>query len=682
MSGEGPQLIKESLSFAAFVGRYTKLQRRGGRLAACCPIHKEKTPSFYLDEAKGFFHCFGCGRGGDLIRFCMEVEGLEFLDALEYLAEVAGVELPKRGQVGPGRETVEKIREVNEAATAYFQSQLARNDAAKEYLRKRGITDGTVRLFRLGLATAQWDGLYTHLLQKFDAKLLASSGLFKEGRTDKPYDLFRNRIIFPIRDVYGHTVAFGGRLFTEEEGPKYINSPETPLYVKGKHVYNLDFAKAFLKKKPEAGVLVVEGYMDVIQLYQAGVCNVIAGLGTAFTPDQGKLLKRFAKRIVLNYDGDAAGFKAARAAIEVFLPLDLELGVVTLPDKLDPDDFIRKHGVAAFNQKLVQAEDFLDYLVRYLSDGKSLDQNPHMRSQVAHELVEIIDKIPDPVIHDHYMNRTSTALSLSLAVLEQLHKPAPKTVPPPRPARPPRGADRPEGGRSARPSAPPAEAPASLPPSTTDEHAPISYAPSDDFAPQSYAPESEPAPFSYGPSPSDELMPPTYGPEAEAGAPPPARSRPPEPSPRDRSRRNWWSGPLTKIEQEFLFHVMHSDNFIDSVAERHREILPKILANVFADRRWVLDFIYDKESTSIVERLEAVPDEFRNTLAAVHFSEEFNEEDSARLDQLCPDLLRAMLERLAELNHQRMRALPPSEEERKKALMRQNLEYRRQAARL
>ncbi len=686
MSGEGPQLVKESLSFAAFVGRYTKLQRRGGRLVACCPIHKEKTPSFYLDENKGFFHCFGCGRGGDLIRFCMEIEGLEFLDALEYLAEVAGVELPKRGQAGPGREMVEKIREVNEVATAFYQSQLARNEVALAYLRERGISDATARLFRLGLAPAQWDGLYLHLAQKFDSKLLASSGLFKEGRTDKPYDLFRGRIIFPIRDVYGHTIAFGGRKYTEEEGPKYINSPETPLYTKGKHVYNLDFAKAFLKKKPEAGVVVVEGYMDVIQLYQAGVCNVIAGLGTAFTPEQGKLLKRFAKRIVLNYDGDAAGFKATRAAIEVFLPLDLELGVVSLPDKLDPDDFIRQKGAAVYNQKLAQAEDFLDYLVRYLADGKAIEQSPHLRSQVAHELVEIIDKIPDPVIHDHYMGRTASALSLSLAVLEQLHKPPPKGAPAPSRQRQTQA----ESGERSRARDPKA-APKPAAPKAPAEPPPPSYGPEDEeprfyesdeeasALPMAYGPADEPQPASYGP-PVPEPQPDSYGPSQPQA--PPSYAPAPSPSPRDRTRRAWWNGPLTKIEQEFLFHVMHSDNFIDAVAEQHREILPKILANVFADRRWVLDFIYDKNATNIVERLEGVPEEYRGVLAAVHFSGEFNEEDSARLDQLCPDLMRAMLEHLAELNHQRMRALAPSEEERKKALMRQNLEFRRQAARL
>lgn len=756
---DGVQLVKENLGLSAFVGRYTKLVRKGGRLAACCPIHKEKTPSFYVDDNKGYFHCFGCGKGGDLIKFCMEVEGLEFLDALEFLAEIAGVELPKRGKRGPGREVIEKLRELNEEAVNFYQTMLAKNPAARTYLKERGISESTARLFRLGLAPPQWDGLYNHLANKVDPALMMKAGLFKKGRTGKPYDLFRDRIIFPIRDVYGHTVAFGGRLYGDIEGPKYINSPETPLYVKGKHVYNLDFAKTFLKKKPEAGVLVVEGYMDVIQLYQAGFTNVIAGLGTAFTPEQGKLLKRFSKKVLLNYDGDAAGFKAARAAIEIFLPMDLDIKVITLPDKMDPDDYIKERGKEAYAEALSGADDFFAYLFRFLGEGKDLSSDPRLRSQVARELVGVVDRIEDPVVHEHYMEKTAESLQVPLHVLDQLHpsKKKGKSPKPPNKTRaqaPPRQAP-----KKPKPQVPPPPLAQSYGPMDSgpppQSYGPVetgpppqSYGPADSesapkvdgSSPASVAKDSGPPPQDYGPSPEmsgppmasydDHMMPDDFGipvdefgnpidygmsddfgqHESNHAQPSPPRQESPPPFRKEKQwkgrggkkpwkKKPWrkgrdWDEPtepdiaptteetFNKMEQEFLYHVMHRPNFSEAVAGEHREILPKILANVFADRRWVLDFIYTTDFNDFGERLEVVPETHRSPLARIHFSEEFNEEDSARLDQLCPDLLKAMLNKMADINRQRMRMLPPSEHERRKALMKQNQELRRQASKL
>ncbi|MDJ0836127.1 MAG: DNA primase [Acidobacteriota bacterium] len=412
-------LLKESLSMSALVGRYVKLVKKGGKLAACCPFHNEKTPSFYVDDKKGFFHCFGCGKGGDLLQFAMDIEGLAFVEALDFLADIAGVELPKRrGKRGPSRDLVETLRHINDDAVQFYAGQLRKNKPAMEYLLKRGMRESTVALFKMGWAPGGFDNLFRHLAAKYDRRLLVEkSGLFKVARNGNPYDLFRERVIFPIRDVYGHPIAFGGRLI-EGEGPKYINSPETPIYVKGKHVFNLDFARVFLKKKPE--VVVTEGYMDAIQVYQAGVGGVIAGLGTAFTVQQAKLLKRFATRVILNFDADAAGFKAARATIETLLTIDLDIGVVSLPDKQDPDDFIKENGVAAYKEYIANARDFYTFLMEYLTGDADLETDPRQRSNVVGEMAQTLHKIADPVVQNHWLERLAEDMNLPPAVIQEV----------------------------------------------------------------------------------------------------------------------------------------------------------------------------------------------------------------------------------------------------------------------
>lgn len=415
---DGVTLVKEHISIVEVVGRYTQLQRRGQRLAGRCPLHNEKTPSFYVDDTKGLFHCFGCQKGGDLIQFIMDVEGMEFIDALEFLADLAGVELPRYKGSGPGRDVIEGLRTIYNEAVAFYQQNLRRAKPAKDYLQQRGLKDSTVQLFKLGWAPAQWDALFLHLKDKHPAELLMQSGLFKEGKSGQPFDLFRERVIFPIYDSHARPIALGGRDIAGEGGPKYINSPETPLYTKGKHLYNLQFAKNILKKHPE--VVVCEGYMDVIQVYQAGVGNVIACLGTAFTPEQAKLLKRHTDKVILNFDPDAAGFKAARASIETFLKIDMEARVVTLPDKLDPDDFIRQEGVDAYREAVTHADNFFDYLMQYLSADKDLVENPRERSLVAQEMCETLRVVRDPVVREHYLEKLSSELGLGDHILRQI----------------------------------------------------------------------------------------------------------------------------------------------------------------------------------------------------------------------------------------------------------------------
>ncbi len=441
-------IIKDNLTIADLVGRYVSLKRKGSRLTACCPFHNEKTPSFHVDSDKGFFHCFGCGKGGDLIKFAQEIEGLDFRETLDFLADIAGVELPKRRWSGPGRDVIENIRALYDDAVAYYQNQLRRNPAARDYLDRRGLRENTVNLFKIGYAPSQWDGLYNHLQGKHPPQIIDQCGLFKRSKTTGSwFDLFRDRVMFPIYDAYGHAIAFGGRLVSGEDGPKYINSPETPIYTKGKHVFNAQFAKAFFKKTREA--VIVEGYMDAIQIYQAGVGHVIAGLGTAFTDDQAKLVGRFAKKVILNFDGDSAGFKAARATIETFLKQDMDIRVAALPDNMDPDDFVKSQGVDAYRAQLDNALDFFDFLLQYLADGKNLRDDPRQRSFAVQELCRSLALIQDPVVRNHYLDLLAERLALSRHLIDEvMHRQTGKSTPSPRAGRqtPPAPDRRPKSG--------------------------------------------------------------------------------------------------------------------------------------------------------------------------------------------------------------------------------------------
>ncbi|PIE03416.1 MAG: DNA primase [Acidobacteria bacterium] len=414
------QQIKDALPLSTIVSRYVPLKKKGNRLLARCPFHSEKTPSFSVNDQKGFYYCFGCKVGGDHFKFIQAVENLEFYEALEFLADLAGMELPKRGHFGPDRKTVEIYRQINEQAVEFYEKQLNQHQQARAYLEKRGIQASTRKLFRLGVAPSQWDLLYQTMKDRYPAEVLRQCGLFRE-KNGRHYDLFnRGRIIFPIFDVHGHAVAFGGRL-VEGEGPKYINSPETPIYTKGKHVYNLNFARPFLKKGQD--LVVVEGYMDVIQIYQAGIGAVVAPLGTAFTADQARLAKRYAKSVVLSFDGDRAGFSAARKTIDALLVQDLDTRVMSLPRGMDPDDFILEKGVEAYGKLVKDAVDFFDFLFSYFlqdSGGTEREMTPRQVSTLIRECVPSMSLIKDPVIKESYFRKLSERTGASLRSIRHI----------------------------------------------------------------------------------------------------------------------------------------------------------------------------------------------------------------------------------------------------------------------
>ena len=370
---------------------------------ACCPFHQEKTPSFSVNPSKGFYKCFGCGKGGSVYNFLMEMEGLNFPEAIKRVAEITGVMLPEpvddeqyartKKKKEERKKLADEIIDLNRIAMEFWESELdgKRAKAAREYLEKRGISQETQKTFRIGYSPETWDSLLNVLKEKgADEKLIEQSGLVaRQEERNSLYDRFRGRIMFPVLDVDGNPIAFGARAMGKDE-PKYLNSPETPAYVKGQHLYGLFHSKNEIRLKKFA--ILVEGYLDLISLYENGVTNTAASLGTAFTPEQSKLLSRFTKRVVINYDGDDAGIKAARRAIEHLLPQDFEIKVLVLPDGQDPDDFIRQNGTDAYNDARGKAEPFLDFALDASVRGRSLTNARH-KAEAIEEIVPLLTTI-------------------------------------------------------------------------------------------------------------------------------------------------------------------------------------------------------------------------------------------------------------------------------------------------
>ncbi len=378
------------------------LKKKGANWMACCPFHQEKTPSFSVNPSKGFYKCFGCGKGGSVYNFLMEMEGLSFPEAIKRVAEISGVMLPEpiddrnyeinKKRKEEKKKLADEIIELNRIALEFWESELqaenAKAKAAREYLTKRGISEETQRAFHIGFSPDKWDGLLNVLREKnIDEKLIEQSGLVSVNEEkDRVFDRFRGRIMFPVLDVNGNAIAFGARAMGSDE-PKYLNSPETPAYTKGDHLYGLFQSKNDIRQKKFA--ILVEGYLDLIALYQFGVTNVAASLGTAFTDQQAKLLHRFTDRIVINYDGDPAGIKAARRAIEHLLPQEFDIKVLVLPDGKDPDDFIRENGVDIYNERRGKAAGF----IRFALDASVKDRNLHNAKQKADAIEDFLPVI-------------------------------------------------------------------------------------------------------------------------------------------------------------------------------------------------------------------------------------------------------------------------------------------------
>lgn len=402
--------IKQRLDVAEVVGAYVQLKQAGRNLKAPCPFHHERTASFMVSPEKGIWHCFGCSEGGDIFKFVMKMEGLEFRGALELLAAKAGVELTRGQDDGAAAKLKKRLLEAHEWAVKYFQASLVKNEKAKTYaVSARKLTRQTIMDFQIGYAPDSWDGLTNILLKKgFTADELVRGGLAGRRPKGGVYDQFRGRIMFTICDAQGRPVGFTGRVLDDSQ-PKYLNTPQTPLYDKSRVIYGLHLAKEAIRTSGE--VVLVEGNMDVVASHQAGVRQVVAASGTALTTDQLKALSRLTKNIKLAFDQDAAGLKATERAIELSQPLGLSLKMITISGAKDPDELIQKD-VKLWQESIAKAQSAVDYLFDRFADEYDLSTATGKR-QYSDRLGANIKRLADPVEQDHYVQLLATRLGVS-----------------------------------------------------------------------------------------------------------------------------------------------------------------------------------------------------------------------------------------------------------------------------
>ncbi len=417
--------IQSRADIAELIARYLPLKRAGRHFKANCPFHKERTPSFMVNTDKQIFHCFGCGSGGNIFGFLMQHDRLTFPEAVRQLAEQVGVTLPAAG-TGAGDDGRARLAALTDKVCGYFERWLAEpsgGQAARAYLERRGVSEPTRKRFRLGLAPSGWD----HLLVAAKATGvtgadLEAAGLAIPGKHGH-YDRFRGRLMFPIVDLRGRVVGFGGRSLDGHE-PKYLNGPETPLYTKGRQLFGLSQAREAIVAAKTA--VVVEGYFDCVVLSGAGVEHVVAPLGTAMTAEQARLLKRYAERIILAFDSDAAGEQATLRGIDLLVEAGLQVSVARMPAGADPDEVVRSRGRAGFEQLLGKSLGIFEFLVE-----SALTRSPANTSEgkvrAAQFVLPTIAKVPDAMLRSEYVRRLAERLALDeRAVAEELAKTEPR----------------------------------------------------------------------------------------------------------------------------------------------------------------------------------------------------------------------------------------------------------------
>ena len=407
--------LKRQADIVRIVQDYVSLKKTGANWVAPCPFHKETKPSFSVSPAKEMFYCFGCHKGGNVFTFVMELERVDFPEAIRIVAEKSDVPLPKMvedSRFEARKRDSDQVIELNQWAMTWWEDQLNSNsspaEAAREYLDQRGITEETRKTFRIGFAPDRWDALSTHLRQKGATKeQLEKSGLVVKKDEGGSYDRFRGRLMFPVIDPQGRPIAFGGRTLDPDGEPKYMNSPETAAYTKGRHLYGLNLTRDEIRRQGFA--ILVEGYLDLIVPYQIGVRNVVASLGTALTPEQVKLIARFARKVVVNYDGDRAGVQAAKRAIETILAEDLEVKVLVLPDNADPDDFIRKHGAIEYQKRRGEAQPHIQFVIDQAVRDRNL-HSPADKAAAVEEALPFVRAVRSRIQKREYFDITMDAL--------------------------------------------------------------------------------------------------------------------------------------------------------------------------------------------------------------------------------------------------------------------------------
>ena len=409
--------LKRQADIVRVIQDYVTLKKKGANWMACCPFHKEKTPSFSVSPAKEIFYCFGCHKGGSVFNFVMEMERVSFPEAIRLVADKTGVPLPKLemdSRFEARRSEIDDVIQLNKWALEWWEQQLEHGGgdakAAREYLSQREITDETRKTFRLGFAPDSWDALSSHLRQKGAIQLqIERSGLVVKKDEGGSYDRFRGRLMFPVMDIQGKPIAFGGRTLKNEDA-KYINSPETAAYRKGRNLFGLNQTRDEIRRQGYA--ILVEGFLDLIVPFQFGIRNVVASLGTALTPEQVKLLSRFARKVVVNYDGDQAGVQAAKKAIEILLTEDLEVKVLVLPDNADPDEFIRKFGANEYQQRRGEAQPHIQFVIDQAVRDRKLT-NPAHKEAAIEEVLPFIRAVRSRIQKREYFDIAMDSLRVS-----------------------------------------------------------------------------------------------------------------------------------------------------------------------------------------------------------------------------------------------------------------------------
>lgn len=409
--------VRQSNDIVDVISQYMHLKRSGRNFFGLCPFHNEKSPSFSVSPDKQIFHCFGCGVGGNVITFVSKIEGMNFIETVKMLAERANIQLPTLENSGDRQKEIlkDKVYKVNEFTAEFYHQNLYNNTQAKiaqEYVKKRQLSNETLKSFKIGFS-GKFDELYKELKkQGFEEQEILESGLVNKNEKGQYIDRYRNRLMFPICDVRGHVIAFGGRVLDDSK-PKYINSPENVVYSKGRHLFGLNVAKKGDIKK----LLIVEGYMDVISLHQRGITNVVASLGTALTEQQGWLLRKNTEQIILSFDSDEAGIQAKLRALDILQNMGCDLRILQIEGAKDPDEYVIKYGNARFKNLIDKSLSVIEFKAKILQKNLNLE-NVNDKIKFLNEIAKIIAKINNTIEKEIYIEKISKEYNISKEAIQ------------------------------------------------------------------------------------------------------------------------------------------------------------------------------------------------------------------------------------------------------------------------
>ena len=407
--------IRDRADIVDLIGEYVDLKRSGSNYMGLCPFHSEKTPSFSVSPSKSIFKCFGCGVGGDVITFIMKRENLNFPEAVEFLAEKYNVRLSEyKDENKEARDKRNRLYDINREAAMHFLNNLSSSPKAQKYLRDRGLSDKTIRAYGLGYSKDSWTDLYDHLTKLgYKEEELLDLNLISKSKNGNYIDRFRDRVMFPIINRNNKVIAFGARGFGDAK-PKYLNSRETPIFHKGSNLFNMNIIS---RESSRQRIILVEGYMDVISLYNSGINYSVASLGTSLTEDQAAIIKKMAKDIYICYDSDKAGINATSRAIDIFLSKSCKPKIIELEGGLDPDDFIKKYGMEGFENKIKSAISYIDFKIKILRENFNLEDAEGL-SNFTVESAKILSSIKNPIERDIFVKEFSKKYNISYKAIE------------------------------------------------------------------------------------------------------------------------------------------------------------------------------------------------------------------------------------------------------------------------